>query len=84
VIEASEPARIKVDYPVNGSIFPPEITPPRFFGATQPMPQSIGSTYGNFGRMDQVADGVGQVGDLPMLFLAREWQHAGSFVDSGP
>src|ERR1035441_3394950 len=27
---SSEPARITVDYPVNGSVFPPEITPPTF------------------------------------------------------
>src|ERR1019366_643758 len=30
ILAASEPARITVDYPVNGSIFPPEITPPTF------------------------------------------------------
>ena len=27
---ASQPARIKIDYPVTGSVFPPEITPPTF------------------------------------------------------
>ena len=30
ILAASEPARITVDYPVNESIFPPEITPPTF------------------------------------------------------
>ncbi len=29
-LASSEPARITVDYPVNGSVFPPEITPPTF------------------------------------------------------